>query len=1050
MTAQRSAISRLAGWMAQNAIAANMLMVALLAGGYFALQIVEQEAQASFTLNKVEVSVEYPGASPEEVEESILLGIESNLQGISSIRKMVATAEEGYGHVLAELAEGANPNVALQDIKIAVDRIRTFPIGAERPEVRLAEDIEDIVALALYGNVDEQTLYMVAKDIQADLLTIPDITRVDIVGARRPEILMEVPAAELRARGLTLAELADSVANTAQDVPAGAIRGSDGETLLRILGKRDKAERFSELSAVASPAGLVSLSDIAKVSEGFEDTDRILTFDNQRGYELVVFQSEKGRILELSEQVYSYVSERQKSLPTGMYINVLDSQADSFRDRIGLLYENGAMGLLLVVVALALFMEIRLAFWVSASIPVVFLGAVTFMPAAAVPLNMVTLFAFIITLGIVVDDAVIVGENIYRHLQAGKPVQESVMDGVEEMLVPVTFAVGTNIMAFLPSMFLPGEIGQMLKPMAMLVFAIFIVSFIEAIFILPAHLMGMKGEIRQFRALKEGSLLATVVHPLARIRAHVAVGFLALKTGPYRYFLLLSMRNPLNTLLIFVGFLAFIFAWVATGRIDTNFAPKVESTRIEVEFEMPAGSPFYVLEDSLNHIDEAAGRALSELGGVHYAARRIKEGTGNIGSVTVILVGQDHRPFAAADFVSRWRREVGLMAGPMNVFYDFEVGPGGNKELEIQLSHVDPKVLEDAALKVASAISRLQGVEDIDNGLTPGKPQISFRTTPLADRLGLSAADIGQQLRDAYFGNESIRQIRYGDEIRVRLRRAGADRMSLHSLGKMTILSPDGTEVPLMSVAEPSYGNAYTRITRRDNRRIVTVAGNINRQEANVSLIRKEVAENVMPKLLQAMPGLKWSYGGEAEMEDETNTTILGGTLMCFGAIFAALAGLFRSYLQALIVLSVIPFCIAFAIFGHILMGYSINVISTFGFIALSGLVINGSLVLTMRARENIIGGQTPYDAIRTAAMDRFRPIMLTSLTTSIGLIPILFEVSTQAQFIIPLAIALSFGSFFSIWAILLLTPALLIGLHKLRACLAQLWATLFTHKTSR
>jgi len=1040
-TAPQGVFTSIISWMARNAVAANMLMISLLVGGTFALQIIEQEALASFTLDSVEVSVEYPGASPAEVEESILLAIETEIRDITAIRKVSATASEGNGRIQIELTEGSDANIVLQDIKIAIDRIQTFPNDAERPEVSLAEDIEDIVAIALSGDVDEQTLYAHAKAIRDELLVFPDIAKVEIKGARRPEIIIEIPEQELRPRDLTLQSVADIVTSAATDVPAGSVRGANGETLIRTMGRRNNAADFADIEIMQNASeGQLHLANIASIKEGFEDTDQLLTFNGKSGFELVIYQTSQARVLGLSERIYDYIDTKQSQLPSTVTLQVLDSKADDFRERISLLFDNGFVGLILVVIALALFMEARLAFWVSASIPVVLIGAMTFMPMVSVPLNMVTLFAFIITLGIVVDDAVIVGENIYRHIQNGKPVEEAVVDGVTEMIVPVMFAVGTNILAFLPSMFLPGEIGMMLKPMAMLVFAIFIVSLIEALFILPAHLMGMRGSMRQYRFLKGKGWLSKSIRAFAQFRQKLALSFDRLRDTAYSQLLHKCMQNPLNVSLVFFGLTFVIFTWVGTGRIDVNFAPKIESSRIDVEFEMPAGTPFSLLEKNLEHIDQAAVSTLKAFGGEHFAKNTLKEATGNTGSVTIMLVSQEDRPFAAADFVHAWRENVGTLAGPTSVFYDFEIGPGGNKELEIELSHSDPSALEAAAYDLADQISRLEGVEDIDTGFKRGKPQLSLYPTPLALSLGLNAGTIGKQLRDNHYGNEAIRQIRGGDEIRVRIRRPENERNSVTAFKNMIILAPNGTELALTEAATIEYGHAYAEINRTNSKRIVTVTGNINRQIANVSLIRKEVSDTIMPAIVARHNGLKWSAGGEEEMEEETNTRMIGGTLICFAAIFAVLSALFRSYMDSIIVMLVIPFCIAFAIFGHIVMGFPINVLSTFGFISLSGLVINGSLVLTMRAKERMAEGMPLYDAVHTASMERFRPILLTSLTTTIGLVPMLFEVSTQALFLIPLAIALSFGSFFSIWTILLLTPSILLAWHQFRNNVVERW----------
>jgi multidrug efflux pump subunit AcrB len=1007
-------------YMASNHVAANLLMAALLIGGVWTMSHIKQEVFPAFAEDVVEFSMRYPGATPEEVEEGILFPAEESVRGLDFVDRIESSASEGSARMTVELGKGVDQNRALQEVKNAIDRISSFPDEAERPDVGLGLKKKSTLDLSISGDLDEWSLFQLSERVRDDLLAFPEITQIEVRGGRRPEISIEIPRATMRALGLTLDDVAATIRRAARDVPGGDVRTDAGEILLRSTGRRTFASEFADIEIVSEASGArLSLSDIATIEDGFVDSEQLQRSNGFPSVRLSIFQTEEQKPLEISAIVREYVAERSATLPENVTLEVFGDRSKQYGDRIDLLFRNGMLGLILVLVVLGLFLDPKLAFWVSMGIPVSIIGCLILLPALDVTINMISLFAFMITLGMVVDDAVIVGENVYQKINEGLPPIRAAIEGSREMVVPVLFAVSTNIIAFAPMLFVPGETGRFFAAIPFVVIAVFLVSLVECLFVLPAHLAhAVDGKKRS------GGLLA----PLRWLQGKSSSAFDALTVRIYRPLLASCLTHRYFAAAIFLAALTVMAAWYESGRIKFRFTPSVQSNRVDAEVTVPFGAPFAETVRVAEHIEKAGLRAAHRLGGAEVVqgwTTSSGRGGSNSAEITLDLVGQEQRDFIAADLATAWREEIGNLPGLESLFFDYEIGPAGSKGLTLELSHPDRTTLELAAADLASALESFRGITDVDDGFAAGKPQIDLELTPEGRSLGLSVDLLGQQIRHAYYGAEALRQQRGRDELKVMVRLPKAERRSLNDFESMIILTPKGGEVPLSHAAELHRTRAYTSINRIDGQRVLRITANVEPKLANANQVQADLVADVLPELQANYPGLSFQFGGRQREENEAMANLMSGLLISMVVIFAMLAALFRSYLQGLIVMTCVPFSVAAALFGHVVMGYDLSVVSVFGIIATGGVVVNGGLVLTVAMNQLIRSeGLTLRDAALEAGRRRFRPIMLTSLTTFFGLAPMIFETSTQARFLVPMAIALGFGILISSVVVLLFVPA--------------------------
>jgi multidrug efflux pump subunit AcrB len=1024
--------------MARNGVAANLLMVALIIGGLMTALRIKQEVFPEATLDIVTATVPYPGASPAEVEQGICLAIEDEVRGLDGIKRVGSLAMEGYGTVYVELLLGTEPNKALQDIKNAVDRITTFPENAERPTVSLAAARLQAISLIIYGDQTERTLRGIAEKVRDELILDPGITLVELSGIRPLEISIEVPQDTLREYGLTLEGIAGEVRRAAIELPGGGVKTAGGEVLLRTAERRDYGREFADIPVMSLPDGTtLRVGDVATIIDGFEDTDEAAFYNGKPAVMVDVYRVGDQTPMEVAATVRAYMDDLRRRLPEGVEVAVWQDWSEIYGERMNLLLRNALLGLGLVLLLLGMFLEARLAFWVTMGIPVSFLGALLLVPAMDVSINMITLFAFIMALGIVVDDAIVVGENIYQMRERGMEFLPAAVSGARQVAVPVIFAVLTNVAAFMPLFFVPGFSGKLYRSIPAIIVPVFLLSLVEALFILPAHLTHKPGVATRWivRATRPLGVFTAMLHWVVE--------------RLYRPLQRAALRFRYATVAIGIGVLILTIGYIAGGRINFIFMPRVEADQIVASAVLPYGTPLAATMEVKDRLQAEADAVLAAHGGdaivegvFVQVGRPLAGGPFDFGapiagshlvSVLVSLVPEDEREIAAGEFAAEWRRRVGELPGLESLTYSFVMGPSAGAPIDVMLSHPSNDVLAAAAEELAENLASFRGVKDVDDGYARGKPQLDFKVRPAARSLGVTASDLGRQVRNSFYGAEALRQQRGRDEVKVMVRLPEAERRSEYHLEELLIRTSEGGEVPLREAAEIARGRAYTSIGRQDGSRVRNVTAEVEEQETSADRVLSVLARDKLPELMARYPGLSYSFSGEIEERQESLASLGQGFAVALIAIFAMLAIPLRSYVQPVIIMTAIPFGIVGAVLGHIIMGYDLSLMTMMGVVALAGVVVNDSLVLIHATNENRLGGASAFEAVSQAGMRRFRPIMLTSLTTFLGLAPMIFETSIQARFLIPMAISLGYGILFATLISLLLVPALYLVLDDAR-----------------
>jgi len=1008
-------------WMTRNRITPNLLMLVFLVGGLFIALRVKQEVFPEFDLDMVMIQVAYPGSSPEEVEQGIILVIEEAIRGLDGIKEITATAAEGMGMVRAELEEGADDQRIYQDIKQEVDRIITFPLDAEEPEVSLIIIRREVLRIQLYGDTSEWILRELAEQVRDRLLQDPQITQVDLRGARRYEVAIEIDQHVLRTYGLTLTQVAQRVRATSIEIPGGTLETQSGDIMLRVSERRDWAKEFATIPLITTADGSVLfLGDVAKIKDTFEEQDRYATYNGKQAVGLEVYRVGEQTPIGVSDAVRSAMSEIERDLPPGINWVINYDRSDIYRQRLELLLKNAFYGLTLVVLLLGLFLEFRLAFWVTMGIPISFLGCFLFLPMFDVTINMISMFAFIISLGIVVDDAIVVGENIYEYRHQGMNSVQAAIKGARDVLLPVTFSILTNIVAFLPLCFVPGVMGKIWRVIPIVVITVFSISWVEALLILPCHLAhGKKNSIRP-------GLLGMLQQFLSR-------GLRGFINKLYMPFLDLCIRFRLVTVAISLAVLILILGYVFSGRIGIILMPRVESDVAVVTATLPYGSPLSRAEEVAQQLLAAAEQTIEANGGEELAEGVFTLIDENVVEVTIYLTDPDIRPVSTTELTQLWRQQVDAIPGLESLRFEADRGgPGRGAALTIELSHRNIDVLDRASEALAADLEDFSNVKDIDDGYTPGKRQLDYSLTDEGHSLGLTQQALARQLRNAFYGAEAVRQQRGRNEIRVKVRLPREQRVRQYDLEELLIRTPQGTDVPLAQIARVERGRAYTTINRRNGRRTVTVTANVEPM-SQTSQVQATLESEVLPELARRFPGLACGWEGRQQDMMESTTSLFNGLILALFAIYALLAVPFRSYYQPVIVMIAIPFGIVGAVLGHIIMGYAVSLMSMMGIVALCGVVVNDSLVLIDYANRRRRDGASPSEAIHQAGGRRFRPILMTTLTTFGGLAPMIFETSRQARFMIPMAISLGFGILFATSITLVIVPCLYLMAEDVR-----------------
>jgi multidrug efflux pump subunit AcrB len=1030
-------------WMAGHTVTANLIMLLCLVGGFMSLRNIKQEVFPDITLDSVQVRVPYPGASPEEVESGILLAVEEAVRGLDGVDEVNSIGNEGSGTVTVDVLIGHDPQQVAQDIKSEVDRLRTLPEDAEEPRVAVSTRKRDVLTVMIYGDVDKTVLHELAEQTRDQMLQDPDITQIDLDGVPPLEISIEISQENLRRYGLTLTDVATRLRRTSVDVAGGGLKTAGGEILVRVKERRDYGRQFARIPIITTDDGSeVLLGQIATINDSFADTDRYTTYDGKPAVMLEVYRIGDQTPIQVADAAFRQLELIGPNLPPGVHLGIERDRSNVYRQRVQLLLRNGSIGLVLVLIILGLFLEVRLAFWVMLGIPISFLGSFLLLPITGITINMVSLFAFIIALGIVVDDAIIVGENIYHYHQKGLPFLTSAIRGAREVAMPVTFSIMTNIVAFMPLYFIPGTMGKFFKMIPIVVCTVFIVSLVESLFILTAHL----GHQRERQRHGFNAWLHNAQQGFSR-------GFSRLVRNVYGPFLDFTLRHRYITVAISISGLAILLSYAFSGRMGFELFPKVESDYSEARLVLPYGSPVEKTEAIMERLRVGARKVLNESGHKELVKSIISDvgrSGGHSGRMRVTLADPEIREtiMSTEEFTNRWRDAVGGVIGVENLrFVSDSGGPGGRgRPLTVELSHRDISVLEDASADLAENIGTYPIVKDVDDGFQPGKQQLDFTIKPEGKSLGLSSLDVARQMRSAFYGAEVLRQQRGRNEIKIMVRLPESERSSEQTINNLMIYTPAGTYVPLREIAEVKRGRAYTTINRRNGRRVVQVSADVSpRSKAGEVISDLTLPDSILPKLQSHYPGLTYSFEGHQADMRESVGSLQVTFILALLIIYAMLAIPFNSYTQPLIVMLSIPFGVVGAFLGHLIMGYSLSLFSLFGIVALSGVVVNDSLVMIDFAnRRERDGKLSKHDAILSAAVQRFRPILLTTLTTFGGLAPMIFETSRQARFLIPMALSLGYGILFATVITLIIVPSLYLTVEDMEKGVGRAMRFLF------
>jgi len=997
----------------------------LLIGGLMMGFNIKQEVFPEFSLDMVNITVAYPGASPEEVENGILLAIEEAVQGLEGIDEIVANANEGVASISIEALEGTDINRLWQEVKSEVDRITTFPDEAEDPQITIAARKREVLSIVLYGDASETTIRALADQIRDELLLDKGITQVEFQGIRDREIQVEISQQTLRRYNLTLQDVGLAISKASVELGGGSIKTRGGDILLRIKDRKDYARQYARIPIISLEDGSsVLLEEMATIVEGFEETDNWASFNGKRSVILEVYRVGDQTPTQVATAGKAVVKRINASLPDGVHLTVLRDSAKIFEQRADLLLNNAYFGLGLVFFFLALFLDIRLAFWVSLGIPISFLGSFLLLAPTGFTINMMSMFAFIVTLGIVVDDAVVVGENIYFCRRQGLPFIEATIMGTKTVVMPVVFSVITNMVAFIPLMFIPGFLGKIFKTIPIVVIAVFAISLIESLFILPAHLS------HESRPL---------FFPLNYLEKGQKIFSTFFETSVKRYyggFLFWVLKHRYSVIALGMALLLVSGGYVSSGRMGMEMFPKVESDYAFCEATLPYGTPTQTLRKVEQRLVESAGLIVEENGKALLSTGIFSEVNDNIVQVMIYLTDPEIRPLNTTQVTNLWREKSSGIPGLETITFESDRGgPGSGKNLTVSLSHRDKDMLDRAGSDLGESLSGYPIVHDIDDGSAKGKKQFDITLTPAGERMGLTSREVANQIRHSFQGVSAVKNQRGRSEVTVKVRLSEKERISEATFENLVLQAPGG-EILLRNAVETITGRAYTSIKRTNGRREISVTGNV-RPQSQAENIVKDMKKDILPDLLTRYPGLAYSFKGrQADIKDSISALIKGLGLALF-CIFALLAIPFKSYLQPIIIMFCIPFGMIGAIAGHIIMGYSLSVMSLLGLVAMSGVVVNDSLVLIDFANRRCREGVEALYAVHSAGIQRFRPILLTTLTTCGGLAPIIAETSRQAKFLIPMAISLGFGILFATFITLGMVPCLYMILEDIKGFFA-------------
>jgi len=1016
-------------WFADNHVAANLLMIFFLISGAVTAFSIKVEVFPDTALDIISVSATYSGASPAEIEESVVKRIEENIAGLTGIKRIDSIAREGIGTVTIEVMKGWDLQKLLDEVKAEVDRISTFPDDVEKPVVRELTRKRQVIDVAVFGDASESVIKHLAENIKDDLTNQPGITLAELSSVRQRQISIEISEKTLQKYNLSLGQVADAVKKASLDLPAGLVKTDGGEILIRTKGRKYRAKDYQDIAIITRADGSqIKLKHIARVYDGFEDIDLKAQFNGKNAAMIQVYRVADQNALTVASTVKQYLDKIRPTLPAGISIDYYRDMSRILKNRLNLLLKNMAIGLVLVVIMLGLFLNFTLSFWVTLGIPISFMFGLILLPFLGVSINMISLFAFIMVLGIVVDDAIIVGENIFQKHESGVPALAGSVEGTVEVGIPVIFAIFTTIAAFWPLLMGGGFMGKIMQNIPIVIIVVLIGSLVESLLILPCHLNRKKLNDTGRTKRKNGSseLLKKFIN------------------GPYVKLLGFFIRWRYVMAALSIMLIVTIAGIWQAGLLKFIFFQKIEGDTLRCYITMPSGTPVQRTREVVTHMEQSALKVLEELDakrpqgtpslkeysmnlvGAQFGRGGSGNRGGNVAQIWIQLIEGEKRGIGTSALTRMWRKRAGPIPDAESITFRSEIHRAGNP-VEIHLSMADEKQLLMVADELKFELKKYPGVFDIEDSFVAGKKELQINLKSIARSLGLTLSDLAQQVRHAFYGAEALRLQRDQDEIKVVVRYPESERKSLGNMEKMRIRIPGGitgsTELSFNQVAEVKMNQGYAKIQRAQRRRVIKVTADVDEAITNANEVRNTLLQAFLPELQTRYSGLRYKLEGEGREQMESFADIETAAIIAFFCIYALLAIPFKSFSQPFIVMSAIPFGLIGAVVGHLIMGYNISFLSILGMVGLSGVVVNDSLVLIYRTNRLRNQGNTPYEAITQAGPMRFRAILLTSLTTFAGLTPMLLERSIQAKFLIPMAISLGFGVLFATIVTLLLVP---------------------------
>ncbi|MBL6734289.1 MAG: efflux RND transporter permease subunit [Shewanellaceae bacterium] len=1026
--------SGIMAWFASNPVAANLLMLFIIVGGLFSAFTINKEIFPTLELNMIHVIVPYPSGSPEEIETSILIKIEEEIKDINGIEEVTSTARENLGTVYIQVADGYDPQNILDKVKLEIDAITSLPDGAESVNIYLIEIERSVLWLSLYGNLDRKQLKAMAKDVRDEIRGLPGVTRVKIEGMPLDEIAIEVTEDKLREYSLTFEQVAMAVKQNSVNIATGSIKSVEGNILLRTKGQASSGAEFENIVVMTRPDGSrVLLKDVANINDGFEERIDYTSFNRQPAMIIAVASTDGQNSLKIAETIKQYVAEKKQLLPSGVSLDIWGDLTFYLKGRLNMMLKNMYTGCFLVFLVLAIFLNLKLAFWVIIGLPICFLGALFLMPLEPLGLsiNVLTLFAFILVLGIVVDDAIIIGESAYSEIEKSGLSIDSIIRGAKRVVVPATFGVLTTIAAFSPMMFISGSSSIIWKSIAAVVMLCLIFSLIESKWILPAHLIHSKQSkplpwLRGIAAKKENFNLV----------------FKNFIENDYRHFLNRCLNAKYTVLAVFIGLIIISFGLIAGGKVRWAFFPNLPQDIVEVRLDMKDNSAERNTFDAIQKIEEALYAIDDEIlaeQGYNVVLHSFVAMTSKTSATMVIeLTKGETREVDGFEILDRWRAKIPELPN----IKKFVIRRSMNQTSPIAFKVIsnNNKQLAQITDKIKAKLSTYNNVYDVSDNYSSGSKEIQLKLLPEGEMLGISLSSLAQQVRHGFYGYEAQRILRNKEEVKVIVRYPLEERQSIGYLENMRILTPEGVAIPLSAIAELNLQETYSVITRVNNLRAITIEASADKNKVDPSSIAKEVFDEFIPIIQQEYPDVKLSLAGDSEEEGETIVSLMQGAVLAMVLIYGLIAIPLRSYSQPILIMSVIPFGFIGAIFGHLIQGLSLNILSMMGIIALSGVVVNDSLIMVYCVNEARQNGMDVRQAAIDAGCFRFRAIVLTSMTTFFGILPILFESSLQAKVVIPMATSLSFGILFATLVTLILIPSLYLIAEDIKDILKKIF----------